>query len=232
MTKTNKKNDDKENIVKNAIALAADIGESKAGITFKQAEKLLFLMADASKVVTFQSPVWVSLYYGKEPDRDCESFYCYPLCEEYLDIVNHAIQTHDKTKFGSTGLLEYIVCNDEVMDFYLQNQIAYIRPTLKSVDGSLCCVTEIGCKGDIPAAAIQALEEALTEQFHYDWGEDVECIDIPLSGAALAYVNGAARFGKKEDIEREAGVQAEILENPAVYVRLYHNDFRGFDVFV
>jgi len=226
----NKNTGDKENVIKNAVALAADIGREKAGITFEQAEKLLFLMADASKRVTFHSPIWMSLFYESGAEQDCEPLYCYPLCEEYLEIVNNAIRTHDKTKLGPGGLLEYLVCDDEVMDYYLQNQLAYIQPTIKVVDGSLYCVTEIGCKGTLPDSALQALEEALTQQFHYDWGQDVEYVDIPLPGAAITYVNGVARFGKKEDIENETGVKAEIIENSAVCIRVYHDDFRGFDV--
>lgn len=220
----------KENVVKNAVTLAAAIGEKKVDITFEQAEKLNFLMAETIKVVTLHSPVWVSLHFGSGDEGDCEALYCCPLCEEYLDIINKAIRKHPKTKLGAGGLLEYLVCDDEVMDFYLQNQIAYIQPSLKVVGGDLLCVTEIGCKGELPYSALQALEYALMQQFHYDWGQDAECIDIPLPGSALTYVNGIARFGRKEDIERETGEKVEPLKNPTVCIRLYHDDFRGFDI--
>lgn len=226
----NKNTDDKENVLKNAVALAADIGNKKTDITYEQAEKLLFLMADASKLVTFYSPVWVTLTYESNTEQDCEPLYCCPLCEEYLDIVNNAIRTHDKTKLGAGGLLEYLACDDEVINFYLQNQITYIQPVLKVVDGSLYCVTEIGCKGTLPDSALKALEEALMLQFQYDWGQDVEYVEASLPDAAFAYVNGVARFGKKEDIEHETGVKAENIENPSVCIRVYHDDFRGFDV--
>lgn len=230
MTEILKINVDNEINVNKAIALAADIGVKKVEITSEQAEKLLFVMADVSKKVTLYSPVWVSLSFENGAERDCEPLYCYPLCDEYLDIINNAIRTHDKTKLCAGGLLEYLTCDDEVMDFYLQNQIAFIMPSIKVVDGGLYCVTEIGCKGTLSESALHALEQALMLQFQYDWGQDVEYIDISLPGSAITYVDGVVHFGKKEDIELKTGADVEIFENMSVYVRVYHDDFRGFDV--
>jgi len=171
-------------------------------------------------VTRFYSPARV--YLTEDGDLS-EILYDGALPQEYLDAVNEIVRSESYSEEG--GLISRFSHSDEAYTAFVREHVSSASPVVKNIDGKLRLVVEVESDRALPDEILDALTEDLERQYRDDWGEKITETDIPLPGDAVLHKHDSV-IGAREDMEKSyPGERFEPLENPALFIRVYGDEW-------
>lgn len=202
-----------QNQLRQAADLAYRVGGSEQ-LSYAQARRLMFILDNNISTERFITPITFTLFYDNEDgDRCVEPMYSAPLCDAYLQQINEAIRTLPSTLYEYGGLALEVCDDDPVLSFYLQSHIDRILPSVEVLDGVLTGVFEVACRTPYDYDALNAITGYLEKRCFYDWGDELQQLDIPITDVTLSY-------DRSNITESGKGIA---LKNPTVSIH-FHSD--------